>query len=121
MWGRRWIGRGGWSRRTGVIRSLRRRERLVEVVDDVFGVLDADAEADHLGPHARLRLLVGGHLPVGGRRGMARERLRVAHVDEPRDQPERVVELLARLEAALHAEGQERARAAAEIFLRQLV
>ena len=42
-------------------------------------------------------------------------------IDEPLDQLERVVEPLAGLEAALDAEGQQRAGAAAEIFLRQRV
>ena len=45
--------------------------------------------------------------------------LAVAEVDQPLDQLQRVVEPLAGLEAAGDAEGQQRAGAAAEIFLRQ--
>ena len=36
-----------------------RRERLVEVVDDVAEMLDADADPDRLGPDSRLKLLGG--------------------------------------------------------------
>ena len=52
---------------------------------------------------------------------MAGQRFGVAHIDEPLDQLERVVELLAGLEAALDPEGQQRAGAPAEIFLRERV
>ena len=48
---------------------------------------------------------------------MAGEGLGVTHVDETLDQPERVVELLAGFESSLDAEGQQGARAPAEIFL----
>src|SRR3989442_5012807 len=49
----------------------RRVEGLIEVADDVVAVLDADAEADHLGPHPGLALLLGRHLSMGGRGGGA--------------------------------------------------
>src|SRR6516225_5275260 len=38
------------------VTALRRVERLVEIADDVVDVLDADAQADHLRPHAGLAL-----------------------------------------------------------------
>ena len=52
---------------------------------------------------------------------MAGERLGVADIDQPLEQFERVVERLAGFEPAVDAEGQQRAGAAAEIFLRQSV
>ena len=52
---------------------------------------------------------------------MTGERLGIAHIDQPLEQLERVVERLARFEAADDAEGQERASAPAEIFPRQSV
>ena len=54
---------------------------MIEIGDDVGVVLDADAEADRLRTHAGADLLVRGHLPMGGRSGMAAQRARVAWVD----------------------------------------
>ena len=68
-----------------------------------------------------LLLLLGRHLPVRGRGRMAGERLGVADIHQPLDQLERVVEALAGFEAAVDAEGHQRAGAPAEIFLRQRV
>ena len=67
-------------------RRLRRRQRLIEVGDDVVDVLDADAEPDHFRPHAGLALLLGRHLPMRGRGRVAGERLGVAHIDQPLEQ-----------------------------------
>src|SRR5437879_4715027 len=52
---------------------------------------------------------------------MTGQRLGITHIDEPFDEPERVVELLACLEAPLETEGQQRAGTAAEVFLRERV
>ncbi len=96
-------------------------QSLIEILDDVVDMFEADAEADRLGANARSSLLLGGHLAVGGRGGMAAQRARVADIDEPLDQAERIVKRLGRLEAALDAESEQRRRAAAEVFLRQRV
>ena len=101
--------------------SIRGMERLIEVGDDVVDVLDSYAQPDHLGPYAGLFLLFWRHLPVRGRCGMAGERFRVANVDQPLEQFERIVEPLAGLEPSSHAEGQQRTRPAAQILLRQRV
>ena len=61
------------------------------------------------------------HLPMRRRGRMAGERLGVADIDQPLEQLQRVVERLAGFEPAGDAEGQQRAGAAAEIFLRQRV
>src|SRR5882724_1400519 len=99
----------------------RRVEGLIEVADDVVDVFDADAEADHLGSHPGLALLLQRHLSMGGRGRVAGQGLGVAHVDEPLDEPQRVVELLAGLEPSLDPEGHERAGAAAEVALGERV
>ncbi len=103
------------------MRRLRRSERLIEIRDDVVDVLDADAQPDRLRPHARHGLLLRRHLAMGGGGRMAGERLRVADVDEALDELERVVEPGSGLVAALDPEGQQRAGAAAEIFLGERV
>src|SRR5262249_28501937 len=111
----RWLFRGHHG-------SLARRgQRLVEVVDDVVDVLDADAQPDHLGLDAGLELLVRRPLPMGGGSRVAGERFRVAHVDQALDQLERVVEAFARVEAAAHPEGEQRTRAPVQILARQRV
>jgi len=47
-------------------------ERLIEVVDDVVDVFDADAEPHHLWTHPGFALFLNRHLPMGGRGRMAR-------------------------------------------------
>ncbi len=76
---------------------------------------------NHLRLDAGLALLVGRHLPMRGRSRMAGQRLGVTHIDQPLEQLQRVVKILRRLEPADDTEGQQRAGAAAEIFLRQLM
>src|ERR1700676_5482888 len=84
------------------------RERLVDILDDVGSVFDADREPEGFREHARHALLFGGHLAVRGRGGMAGKRFRIADIDQPRDQLQRIIEGLAGLEAALDAEGEQR-------------
>ena len=97
------------------------RQRLVDILDDVGDMFDADRKPDGFRQHAGHALLFGRHLAVGGRSRVAGERFRIADIDEPRDQLQRVVEGLAGLEAALDAEGEQRRRVAVEIFLDQRV
>src|SRR5580692_7963315 len=54
---------------------------------------------------------------MGGRGGMNRERLGVAHVREVRDELERVDEATASLGAALDPEAEDGARAARQVLL----
>src|ERR1700677_3103484 len=49
----------------------RRAQGLLEVFDDVLDMLDSDAQPDRLGADPSAHLLVGGHLAMGGRSGMA--------------------------------------------------
>src|SRR5580692_9490079 len=86
----------------GLLRRLaraRRGERAVEVFDDVVGVFEPDTEANGLRPHAGAALFLGRHLAMGGGGRMAAQRARVADVDQPLDQLQRVIEPLGRLEA----------------------
>src|SRR5215469_16991889 len=62
--------------------AIRGSKRLLKIGDDVVDMLDADAEADRLRPHAGMRLLLARHLPMRGRGGMTGERLGVAHIDQ---------------------------------------
>src|ERR1700730_2371773 len=80
-------------------------EGLVDVLDNVGAVFDADRWIDGFRQHARHALLFAGHLAVGGRGGVAGERFRVADIDQARDQTKRVVKGLASLQPALDAEG----------------
>src|SRR5258708_32153311 len=57
---------------------MRRIERLIEAGDDVVDMLDADAKPDHIGPSARLALLLGRHLPIRRGGGLAGTRLSAA-------------------------------------------
>src|SRR3954469_5089316 len=99
----------------------RRGERLIEIGDDVFPVLDADAQADQLRRYAGLALLRLRHLPVGRRGRMTGERLGVAKVNQAADELERIVEARARRVSAAHTKSDERASLAGEVLLRQSV
>jgi len=94
---------------------------LIDIFDDVADMFDADRKPDGFGQNAGHALLLGGHLAVSGGGRVTRKRLRVADVDEPRDQLQRIVEGLAGLKTALDAEGEQRRGVAVEIFLDQRV
>ncbi|CAB3804642.1 hypothetical protein LMG28138_05550 [Pararobbsia alpina] len=57
--------------------------------------------------HARFHQLLCRELPVGGRRGMCGQRLRVSDIDEPREQLEGILETRPTRTAALDTEGQD--------------
>ena len=62
-------------------------------------MLDADGQADGFRRHAGLALFGFRHLAMGGGGGMAGQRLGVADIDQPLDQAQRVIEILAGLES----------------------
>src|SRR5262249_2938630 len=65
-WHARWASRK-WGPRCGPrCVPSRRRQSLLEVGDDVLLVLEADREADDVGPRAGLDLLRVGELTVSG-------------------------------------------------------
>ena len=96
-------------------------ESLIDVFDDVADMFDADRKADGFGQDAGHALLLGRHLAMSGRGGVARKRLRVAYIDEPRDQLQRIIEGLAGLKAAIDAEREQRRCIAVKLFLDQRV
>ena len=109
-------------RRSAPTRRLdRRRERLVEVRDDVVDVLEPDREPDEVVRHARGRLLLVGQLLVGGRGRMDDQRLRVAHVGQQAEELHVVDEPPAGLAAAPDAEGEHAAEAALQVARRERV
>src|SRR6202046_4007055 len=63
-------------------------ERLVQIGDDVVDVLEAHAQATASRRPARGELLGRRHLPMGGRGGMAGERLRIAQIHQTLEQLE---------------------------------
>ena len=91
--------------------SLQRRERLLEIADDVLRILDADREPHHVRAGARLDLLRVGELAVRRRGRVDDQRARVADIGEVREQLQVGDELDAGLVAALEAEGEHGAGA----------
>src|SRR5207302_889214 len=87
--------------------GLRRVQRLIEVVDEVINVFDADAEPDRFGSYSSLALFFGRHLSMraGGR--VARQGFGVAQIHEPHNQLKRVVELHGGRKAPLDSEGHQ--------------
>ena len=77
------------------------------------------AQPDRLGPHAGLSCSCGDICRCVVDARMAGQRFRVADVDQPLEQFQRVVETLAGFEPSGHAKSQQRTRPAAEVFLRQ--
>ena len=56
------------------------RQRLVQIGDEVRGVLDAAGQAHQIRPYAGSRQLRLGHLAVGAGRGMQHAGARIGHV-----------------------------------------
>src|SRR5438105_2939320 len=96
---------------------FRRKERLIEVGDDVIDVFDPDAEPNHLRFHPGLALLFGRHLAMCSRGRVTCQRLYVTQIDEPLDELERVVEVLGGLKPSLDPKGNQSAGLAGKVFL----
>src|SRR5690242_5120487 len=92
-------------------------QRLTEISQDVVDMFDADAEADHFRRHAGAALLLGRKLAMGGGGGVRGERLRIAEIDQALEQPQGIEKAPPRLEAAMNAEGQQRAVPPSEVFV----
>src|ERR1700722_8640105 len=103
------------------IRISARPQRLIEVSDQVFLVLDADRQPHHIGGRARLDL--GGviQLAVGGRGWMNDQRTGVADIGQMREQLQLRDQIDTRVIAALEAEGKDGACALRRIFAREIV
>src|ERR1700727_381913 len=96
-------------------------QRLIEIFEYVLNVLDADAEPDCFRADTSSTLLLGSHLPVRGRSGMAAQRAGVADIDQSFDKLERIIEHLGGLETACDAEGEQRGTPPFEILARERV
>src|SRR3954469_10073847 len=106
---------------SGPASTLRRREALLEIGDDVILVLEPDRKAHHVGPGAGLHLLRVGELAVRGRGRMNDERAGIADIGEMREQLHVRDELHAGVVAALEPESEDRAGALGHVFLRKIV
>src|SRR5215204_7653073 len=98
--------------------SSRGREGLVEIVDDVLNILDADGQPHNPRQDAGVDELLLGELRVRRRGGVDDERLRVADVGEVAREVYRLDELLADGATALHLEAEHRARPLGQVLLR---
>src|SRR6516165_12951 len=76
------------ARWRGFEQSSHLREALLEVADEILGILESDRQPHHLGTGTRLHLLRVGELAVGGRGRMNDERAGVANIGEMRKQPD---------------------------------
>ena len=95
--------------------------RTVEVGENVAHVLNANRQAYQLGGNPGIALLLNAKLRMGGGCGVDDQRFSVTDIRQQREQLEGVDELLARLESALDAEGDQRALAVRQVFLRPRV
>src|SRR5690242_3515207 len=93
-------------------------QRLVEIGDDVFDMLEADREADIAVGDAGLALLLGRELRMRGRRRMDRERARIADISDVVAHLQRLDEAAPRIASAVELEADECAITAAEIGVR---
>src|SRR5690606_19761633 len=100
---------------------LRRGETLLDVLDDVVDVLEADRQAHELRRDPAGLLLLRRQLRMRRRRRMDREAPRVADVREVAEELEPLDELAARLEPALDAEHDHRAAHPGEVLLVQRI
>src|ERR1700733_6780503 len=96
-------------------------QSLVDVVDDVVDVLDADRKPDRLRPDAGLHQLLVGQLAVGGGGRMDGEGLGVAQIEQPLDELERIEEGQARVVAPGDPEGDDGRHSPVQIALDQVV
>src|SRR5689334_16678457 len=112
-------GCGGNGGRAGRASAGGGAEAALEIPDQVIAGFDTDGEADGAGGDAGGGQLVVFELAVGGAGGMDDEALGVADVGEMAPERERFDEALAGRTAARDVEGEDRARAARQILLRE--
>ena len=101
--------------------SLHLGQGLLDVGDQVGGVLDAAGEADQIGGDASGDQLLVVHLPVGGGGGVEGAGAGVSHVRLDGGQLEVLHKRLSRGPAALESEGHHAAGAVGHILLGQAV
>ncbi|EAU68636.1 hypothetical protein STIAU_5996 [Stigmatella aurantiaca DW4/3-1] len=99
-------------------RDSGRGERLVQVRAQVVEMLEAHRQAHEPIRDARAQPLLGGELLVRGARRVDDERARVTDVRQQAPQLHPIDELAPRIDAPLHPERDEPARALAQVLLR---
>src|SRR5580658_104076 len=97
------------------------RQRLLQVRNNIFLVLDADRQPHHVGTGAGLHLLRVAQLAVRGRGRVDDQRASVADIGEMREQLHVGDEFYAGVVAALEPEREYRTGAARAVFLREVV
>ncbi len=105
----------------GVESALRRRQRLLQVGDDVRHILQPDREPHHVRPGAGERLLLVGELAVRGRCRVDDQRAGVADIGEVGEQLDVRHHRDAGLVAAGETEGEDAAGALRRIALGEVV
>src|SRR5690606_27576025 len=104
-------GRKPYLRHCMYALTLRDRERLIEVPQDVVDVFQTDGQTHIVGRHARQRLFFLAQLRVRRRGWMNGERTRVTDVRQVREQLQVVDKGAPGLASALDAKADDRARA----------
>src|SRR5437667_10694992 len=84
-------------------------------------MLYTDTEPNRLGCYTCLPLLLDRHLPMRRGRGMTRQGLRIAEINQSLDQFQRIVEFSPALEATTNSESEQRACPPAKILCRERV
>ena len=100
---------------------VQRGEGLLQIPNDVLGVLGTDGKTDRGGRDVLLGKLLGRELGVRGGSRVHDERLDVGHVGEQREHLQVIDELPSGLLATLNLKGKDRGTAVGEVLLVELV
>ena len=100
---------------------VQRGEGLLQIPNDVLGVLGTDRKSNRGGRDVLLGELLGRELRVRGSSRVHDERLDVGHVGEQREHLQMIDELPCSLLATLNLKGEDRGTAVGEVLLIELV
>ena len=100
---------------------VQRGEGLLQIPNDILGVLGTDGKTDRGGRDVLLGELLGRELGVRGGSRVHDERLDVGHVGEQREHLQMIDELPSCLLATLNLKGKDRGTATGEVLLIELV
>ena len=100
---------------------VQRGEGLLQVPNDILGVLGTDGKTDRGGRDVLLGELLGRQLGVRGGSRVHDERLDVGHVGEQREHLQMIDELPSCLLATLNLKGKDRGTAVGEVLLIELM
>ena len=100
---------------------VQRGEGLLQIPNDILGVLGTDGKTNRGGRDVLLGELLGRELGVRGGSRVHDERLDVGHVGEQREHLQMIDELPGGLLATLDLKGEDRSAAVGEVLLIELV